>query len=378
MIDNSILDKIFSEPDRDTLKDELVAKLQERGFVITNFRSGGIFYTMLMIVVQVRVELTKLLRSMLNTMYVRHADGEWLGMLAADFSKTRKAAVKAQGTVTLYRDSEAEITTVVPRGTVFLTETDINGEKLRFFSIEKVTGQKGTVVMYGPVEAEMEGSKYNIPPGQITKSMKHLEGVERINNDEGWISREGSDIEEWESLRERTLGAWDLLATMPTAAKYKNICEAVDGVLHVTVHQLHPRGQGTVDIIVTGTAGEATPELLAKVQAAADGIKAPDDDVLVKSAITVTQDIMLQVILPKLVSDDGIKDRVVSVVTNYFRISRDRELNEFIQYNLLYAIKNSVPLIKNVKIIEPEGDLVLEKDKVIICGTVTVNIEREE
>ena len=57
---------------------------------------------------------------------------------------------------------------------------------------------------------------------------------------------------------------------------------------------------------------------------------------------------------------------------------RDRELNEFIQYNLLYAIKNSVPLIKNVKIIEPEGDLVLEKDKVIICGTVTVNIEREE
>lgn len=99
MIDNSILDKIFSEPDRDTLKDELVAKLQERGFVITNFRSGGIFYTMLMIVVQVRVELTKLLRSMLNTMYVRHADGEWLGMLAADFSKTRKAAVKAQGSI---------------------------------------------------------------------------------------------------------------------------------------------------------------------------------------------------------------------------------------------------------------------------------------
>lgn len=378
MIDNSILDKIFPEPDRDTLKEELVAKLQERGFVITNFRSGGIFYTMLMIVVQVRVELTKLLRSMLNTMYVRHADAEWLGMLAADFSKTRKAAVKAQGTVTLYRDSESEITTVVPRGTVFLTETDINGEKLRFFSTEKVTGQKGTAVIYVPVEAEMEGSKYNIPPGQIMKSMKHLEGVERINNDEGWISREGSDIEEWESLRERTLGAWDLLATMPTAAKYKNICEAVDGVLHVTVHQLHPRGQGTVDIIVTGTAGEATPELLAKVQAAADGIKAPDDDVLVKSAITVTQSIVLQIILPKLVSDDGIKDRVVSVVTNYFRISRDRELNEFIQYDLLYAIKSSVPLIKNVKIIEPEGDLVLEKDKVIICGTVTVNIEREE
>lgn len=378
MIDSSILDKIFPEPDRDTLAAELTKGLKEKGFVITNFNSGGIFYTLVMIVVQVRVELTKLLRSLLNTLYVRHADSDWLGLLAADFSKERKAAVKTQGIVTLYRDPDSEMTTVVPLGTVFYTDTDINGEKLRFFSTEKVTASKGSGTLQVPVEAELEGSKYNIPSGQITQCMMHLEGVERISNDTDWISREGSDIEDWESLRERTLGAWDLLATMPTAAKYKNICEAVEGVLHVTVDQLHPRGQGTVDIIVTSTAGEATPELLQKVQKAADGIKAPDDDVLVKSAVTVAQDIVLQVILPKLVSDEGIEDRVVSVVTNYFKISRDRNLYEFIQYDLLYAIKNSVPLIKNVKILTPQEDVVLEKDKVIICGTITVHMEREE
>lgn len=378
MIDSSILDKIFPEPDRDTLAAELTNGLKEKGFVVTNFNSGGIFYTLVMIVVQVRVELTKLLRSLLNTLYVRHADSDWLGLLATDFSKERKAAVKTQGIVTLYRNPDSEMTTVVPLGTVFYTDTDINGEKLRYFSTEKVTASKGTGTLHVPVEAEIEGSKYNIPPQQITQCMMHLEGVERISNDTDWISREGSDIEDWESLRERTLGAWDLLATMPTAAKYKNICEAVEGVLHVTVDQLHPRGQGTVDIIVTSTAGEATPELLQKVQKAADGIKAPDDDVLVKSAVTVAQDIVLQVILPKLVSDEGIEDRVVSVVTNYFKISRDRNLYEFIQYDLLYAIKNSVPLIKNVKILTPQEDVVLEKDKVIICGTVTVHMEREE
>lgn len=377
MIDNSILDKIFPEPDLDKLKEEEIDSLKEKGFVITNFNSGGVFNTILMIILQIKLELTRLLRSMLNTLYVRHADAEWLELLASDFSKTRKAAVKTQGTVTLYRDSNDEVTTVVPLGTVFLTDTDINGEKLRFFSTEKVVAPKGTIVAYVPVEAEIEGNKYNIPPGQITRCMKHLEGVERISNDAGWISREGSDIEEWENLRERTLGAWDLLATMPTAAKYKNICESVEGVLHVTVHQLHPRGQGTVDIIVTGMAGEATPELLQKVQEAADGIKAPDDDVLVKSAVTVSQDVSLQVVLPKLVSDEGIEDRVISVVTNYFRISRERNLNEFIQYDLLFAIKNSVPLIKNVKILTPEEDMILEKDKVIICGMISVSIERE-
>lgn len=377
MIDESILDEIFPEPDLDELKEEQVRKLQEKGFVITNFNSGGIFHTILMIILQVKTELVKLLRSMLNTLYVRHADKEWLGILAADFSKERKAAVKTQGNITLYKRSGNEAMTVIPTGTVFKTDKDINGEELRFFSTEKVVVLKDAVTVMVPVEAEMEGSKYNIPPGQITRCLQHLEGIEKINNEKGWITREGSDIEDWESLRERTLGAWDLLATMPTAAKYKNVCEAIDGVLHVTVNQLHPRGQGTVDIIVTGTAGEATEELLQKVQEAADGIKAPDDDVLVKSAVTVSQDMVLQVTLPKLVSDEGIEDRVVSAVTNYFRISRERELNECIQYDLLYAIKNSIPLIKNVKILMPDGDVVLEKDKVIICGTITVNIGRE-
>lgn len=378
MIDNSILDKIFPEPDLDSLKKEQVERLQKQGFTITNFNSGGIFNTILMIILQIRLEITKLQRMMLNTLYVRHADKEWLGLLAADFSKTRKSAIKTKGNLTLQHTQESGLVTVIPAGTVFKTDKDINGEELRYFSTVKVVVQKEDTTVIVPVEAEMEGDRYNIPPGQITKCMQHLEDIESISNNKGWITTEGSDIEDWEALRERTLGTWDLLATMPTAAKYKNICEAVDGVLHVNVHQLHPRGQGTVDIVVTSTAGEATPELLQKVKDAADCIKAPDDDVLVKSAVTVAQNMELQVILPKLVSDEGIEDRVVSVITDYFKISHERSLNEFIEYDLLYAIKNSVPLIKNVKITEPDGDVVLDKDKVIICGTITVNMEREE
>lgn len=377
MIDKDILDKIFPEPDMEKMKSDKVEELQDKGFTITNFNSGGIFNTILMIILQCKTELIKMLRELLNTLYVRHADAEWLGLLAKDFSKSRKAAIKTKGDLTLQRRENTGTVTVIPAGVVFKTDKDINGEELRFFSVEKIVMQKGEVYVNVPVEAEMEGSRYNLPPGQITKCMQHLEGVLNITNEKGWITTEGSDIEEWESLRERTLGAWDLLATMPTAAKYKNICESIDGVMHVNVHQLHPRGQGTVDIIVTSTAGEATEELLAKVKEAADQIKAPDDDVLVKSAVTVSQDIVLQIILPKLVTDEGIESRVTSVINNYFRISHERNLNEFIHYDLLYAIKSSVPLVKNVKIITPEEDVVMEKDKVILCGNITIQIERD-
>lgn len=377
MIDNDILDQIFPVQDLDEMKKEQVSRLQQNGFTITNFNSGGIFNTILMIILQARMELTQMLRSMLNTLYVRHADEEWLGLLAADFSKTRKSAVKTKGNLTLRRREGAGAVIIIPAGTVFKTDVDINGEELRFFSTRKVVIPKEEASAEVPVEAEMEGSRYNIPPLQITRCLQNLEGIQSISNEKGWITTEGSDIEEWESLRDRTLGAWDLLATMPTAAKYKNICESIDGVMHVNVNQLHPRGQGTVDIIVTSTAGEAAPELMAKVQEAAEQIKAPDDDVLVKSAVTVYQDLILQVILPKLVSDEGIDERVRGVIARYFRISNDRNLNEFIHYDLLYAIKNSIPLIKNVKILSPEEDVILDADKVIICGTIDITIRRE-
>lgn len=378
MIDKDILDRIFPEKDLNELKKEQVDRLRENGFAVTNFNSGGVFNTILMIILQAKSELTHMLREMLNTLYVRHAEGEWLDLLAADFSKKRKSAVKMKGNITLRCREDMDMTRIIPAGTVFKTDKDINGEELRYFSTDRVVLLKGKTMVCVPVEAEMEGSRYNIPPGQVTRCMQHLEGVVSIENEKGWITTEGSDTEDRESLRERTLGAWDLLAMMPTAAKYKNICESIDGVLHVNVNQLHPRGQGTVDIIVTSTAGEATQELLQRVREAADSIKAPDDDVLVKSAVTVSQDIVLQVILPRLVSDEGIRARVTGVVTNYFRISHNRNLNEFTHYDLLYAIKNSVPLIKNVKILSPDEDVILDKDKVIICGTIDINIVRDE
>ena len=41
------------------------------------------------------------------------------------------------------------------------------------------------------------------------------------------------------------------------------------GVMCAYIDDQHPRGQGTVDVIVVGTAGEASEELVRKAQAAA-------------------------------------------------------------------------------------------------------------
>ena len=66
MIDKEILNTVLPVPDLMDLKDEKIAELKEDGFVITNFHSGGVFYTILMIVLRIKIELIQLARTILN------------------------------------------------------------------------------------------------------------------------------------------------------------------------------------------------------------------------------------------------------------------------------------------------------------------------
>ena len=100
MINDQILDQIFPVPELEEMKEEKINELRETGFAITNFNSGGVFYTLLMIILQIRIEFIKLFRAVLSQMFVRHATGQWMVLKAEDYSKFRKPAIKATGIVT--------------------------------------------------------------------------------------------------------------------------------------------------------------------------------------------------------------------------------------------------------------------------------------
>ncbi|MDE7010767.1 MAG: baseplate J/gp47 family protein [Oscillospiraceae bacterium] len=374
MIDKAILDAVLPVPDLEELRDSVIEELKQEGFAITNFHSGGIFHTMLMVVLRVRIEFVELLRTVLNNMFLSHAEGIWLDIKAADYSKKRKKSQKAQGYVTISRaDAQAEAVRVA-KGTVFKTEKDINGEELRFFALENAVLQKGALSADVLVEAELEGARYNVPQGQITRSLTYLDGVDTITNGEGWISREGSDTETDESLRLRGLRSWSELARVAIHDTYVNVCEEVNGVLYVTVNDQHPRGQGTIDVIVTSEAGSATEALLEAVREACETIKAPDDDVLVKSAETVVQPISLTVTVPAAISQEGMENRIAAAVTDLLKIRQRRELNELTHADLIYKVKSELPDIRNVTVTQPAADLFLDSGKVILPGTITVTI----
>lgn len=377
MISNKILDAIFPQPTLDELKEQTIAELENEGFAITNFKSGGVFHTLLMISLEIYTELTGLFRRVLSNMFVKHAEDMWIELKAQDYGKMRKPASKTKGVLTLIGET-GHATLTIPAGTTFRTDKDINGEELRYFSIFDVTlldTQEETQI---PIEAEKTGALYNVPQNRITNCTRHLEGVKSITNTSDWITLAGADIEDLELLRERTLNSWADLATGTTAAKYKSAAEKVTGVLYADVDQLHPRGQGSVDIIITSTAGEASEELLLQVEEAVQEIKGEYDNLLIKSAETVHQDVSVTVELPELISGEGVKEKARYAVENYFKVSTLRKLNELVLLDLYIAIKQEIPVLKNIRITNPVTDIKTSKGNVILLGELSVTVTWEE
>ncbi|SCJ63984.1 Uncharacterized homolog of phage Mu protein gp47 [uncultured Flavonifractor sp.] len=377
MIDKDILDEVLPVPEMETLKEQTIAELAAEGFAITNFNSGGIFYTLLLIVLRIKIEFTELLRSVLNNSFLTHASGTWVDLKAADYGKKRKKAQKTQGLVTLSRTDAQSEAIKIEKGHVFKTEKDINGEELRFFALEAAVLQKGNTSVDVLVEAEKEGSRYNVPEKQISRSLTFINGVDNISNGEDWITREGSDTEDDEGLRTRALRSWSELAARSIEDTYINAAEAVQGVLFAQADCNHPRGQGTVDVIVTGTAGEATEGLLGEVRGAVDKIAGPYDSILVKSSIIVPQDIEVTVSTSDVSTDAEIKARVNTILGDLLAVRKGRKFNELRLSDIHFAIRRNYSAATNTEITKPAGDVVLDKDKVITLGTVKITVERE-
>lgn len=374
MIDEEILDKVCPIPDEDETMEEIKGKLGEEGFIINNFNKGGIFYIIIRIFVLIYIDIKRLARSIINNLFIKHAEGDWLEIKVADVGKKRKEAIKTRGYVTLYRD-DYQNALQITKGHMFKTLPDVNGKELKFYVLDTTVigaGEKSGKVL---VEAESPGTGYNVSTGKITVSMIHLDGVVSVSNEEGWLYEEGADIEDLEDLRTRAEDAWSELAERTTEEKLINVSKKVSGVLGVRVDAQHPRGQGTTDIIITSTSGEATQELLKKVENATAYLKGNYDDFLYKSSTIVNVDIKQTLYIAKDASTDGVQQTAEKTIEKFMQLSSREELNCLYMDDIRYALKSDIETYKRAEISSPDGDIELDKGKVIMLGGIEVIVK---
>lgn len=373
MIDETILDKVCPVPSEEECMEEIAYELKEKGFIINNFNKGGIFYTLARILIFIYLDIKNLGRTIINNLYTSHAEGDWLEIKATDYSKVRVEATKAKGYVTIYRE-DYDFTLQVKKGHMFKTLPNQNGKELKYYVLEDTVINAGTSSGKVLVEAEYTGVEYNVAPGKINISMIHLEGVSSVKNEGGWLQKEGTEIEDLENLRTRCKGAWSELAELTTDAKLKNVAMGVSGVIDVQIDSQHPRGQGTADIIVTGINGTATQQLLNDVEAATSYLKGNYDDFLYKSSVVHSQDITSIIYIDKYAATEGVKETAENIINREMQLVNRSEKNCLYLDDLRYALKSSIKDYKRAVFTNPVEDIELENDKVIVIGTLNVEV----
>lgn len=373
MIDESIMEKVIPIPDEAEEMERVQEELQAAGFPITGMKKGGVFYHIVRMLVALYLDIKRLARTILNSCFIRHAEGDWLKIKAADYSKYQKEAKKAKGHITIYRN-KYDNALLITKGHCFKTEPDAGGKEYKFYCVENTVIAEGKAVGKVLVEAAEAGASYNLPSGKITISMIHLEGVERVTNGEKWLFEEGAEEENLEELRDRCMSSFSELATRTIAEKLRNEARSVPGVLDVRIDAQHPRGQGTVDVIVTGTAGEASQELIRKVSEAIEPLKGNYEDYLVRSSEVVRQDFELVVYIAEDVSVAGVKEKTERLISGLMELTRD-DLNILYRDSIIQVLSSNIDKYKKTDILQPMGDIILDVDKVIMAGRINITVK---
>jgi len=97
---------------------------------------------------------------------------------------------------------------------------------------------------------------------------------------------------------------------------------------------------------------------------------------LIKSSQTVLQDIAVELQISSHVSDEGLADKAKAIIVDMFKMSKDKNLNELYVNDIVYYLRSGISTLRNVRVITPVADVLLETDKVITLGNVIITIVR--
>ncbi len=240
---------LLTPKSRDAILQELIDLLRERGFPITDWHPGGVGRTILEVDAAALEDLYALVPAIAAGGYLATAQGPWLDLLVESaYGLNRHPATFARGKVVLTAAPGFGPYTLDP-GDLWVGTAD----GLRYRNTTGgVLPAGGTLEV--EVQAESPGSRYNVPTGTITILHTPLPGVS-VTNRADWLLEAARDEETDEELRRRARLRWASLGTGATRAAYEFWALAHPAVTKVRVLDDHPRGQGTVDVVIWGEGG---------------------------------------------------------------------------------------------------------------------------
>lgn len=370
----------------DDIRAELFARIeevqdeyQEKGWLPARLNlNKGIVRGILELVCWMIWQLYQVLNTIYRQAVPLEASGEWLDVHAVQVGVSRKAELRAAGNVTFSRPEGADTdrNIPIPAGTIVRTLPDGKGEVFRYVTTADAVLPAGGESVAAPAQSETYGAAANAGTGQICEIVTPVDGVGGVANKADWLTLEGADVENDASLRKRYRLAW-MAQAGNTRAAYEAAALSVPGVADVKVADQHPRGEGTLDIIVQGTAGIPTAKLLEDVRAAVADTIIINDDVLVKAP--TAHPVTITCTLELLSGDaDGLAAQARAWLTGLFAGGAGDGSAAFgvgvdvIRDRLAQGII-SLPGVKRIVWTSPAEDIVIAPDELATLESLVVN-----
>lgn len=295
---------------------------------------------------------------------------EWMEWHMEQVEADRKQATKAKGVV-IFSRSGTSGNLPIKQGRILRTPADGAGKVYRFVTIEDAVIANGQSQVAVPVIAEEYGVQSNVTAGQITEMVTPVTGVESVTNDADWLISEGTDIETLEQMKERYATRW-LANNGVSKYAYKSWALSVTGCVAATVLDQHPRGQGTVDVVVKGSAGMPTEELLEKVRTAVDRGALEDetetgtpvnDDWEVRAPTEVPVTIVAELVLLPGTHEDTAKAEAANRIQAMFKDPstvfgvKPLQIGDDVPLDLLISVIKPVTGVKKINWTSPAEDV---------------------
>lgn len=96
---------------------------------------------------------------------------------------------------------------------------------------------------------------------------------------------------------------------------------------------------------------------------------------LYKSSTIVNVDIKLTLYIAKDASTDGVQQTAEKTIEKFMQLSSREELNCLYMDDIRYALKSDIETYKRAEISSPDGDIELDKGKVIMLGGIEVIVK---
>ncbi|MGO4366641.1 baseplate J/gp47 family protein [Pseudomonas sp. PAB10] len=188
--------------------------------------------------------------TVLPNFFVKTASGKWLEMLAWAVDVEKKGATKAEGVLLFTRDTAGGVLEL--RAGIVVQSAAINGHIYSLVTTSPATFADGLMQLEIPVEAQEEGSGYNLAPGYYAILPEPIPGIAQVVNDDGWLTAPGADSEPDDQLRLRVRNQFSAVNQWHTDAVYRAMISAFPGVRPDGVYFQHgaPRGPGSANAFV--------------------------------------------------------------------------------------------------------------------------------